>query len=112
MFGIQNILSSICYVNQKNLAACLLSLDFFKAYDRVIISFLLRVMKRMGFSPTFCKWIAMLHEGAQAKFLLSRVSRAISIASDHSVYYLCRTITAFSSKEGFWVMHVKFSSKY
>ena len=47
LFGIQNILSSICYVNQKNLGACLLSLDFFKAYDRVMISFLLCVMKRM-----------------------------------------------------------------
>ena len=79
LFGAQNIISSISYVNQKNRAACLLSLDFFKAYDRVMVSFLLLVMKQMGFSDTFVKWIGMLHEGAQAKFLLGKLSKAISI---------------------------------
>ena len=34
LFGVFNILSSVLYVHQKNMAACLLSLDFFKAYNR------------------------------------------------------------------------------
>ena len=80
LFGVQNVLSTICYVNEKNLAACLLSLDFFKAYDRVMISFLLAVMKKMGFDELFCEWIQMLHSNAKAKFLLTKISRAIRLS--------------------------------
>ena len=79
-FGVQNILSSVLYINQrKNIGACLISLDFFKAYDRVLVTFLLKVMKKMGFGPLFCGWIAMLHENAQTKFLLQEITGAIEI---------------------------------
>ena len=80
LFGARNIISSILYVNSKRKGACLLSLDFFKAYDRVLVSFLLAVMKKMGFGSVFCKWINMLHENAQTKFLLRRMSKAIKIS--------------------------------
>ena len=52
LFGTSNILSSISYIKQKNLKACLVSLDFYKAYVRVLISFLLKVLHKMGFSAT------------------------------------------------------------
>ena len=79
LFGIMNIISSISYANQRNLGVCLLSLDFFKAYDRVLVSFLLNVMDRMGFSSKFCRWIRMLHHNAQTMFLLSKLTKAINI---------------------------------
>ena len=80
LFGVQNLLSSIFFIKQKRRGACLLSLDFYKAYDRVLVSFLLKVMEKMGFSPLFCSWIHMLHHNAQTKFLLGRISRAIDIS--------------------------------
>ena len=80
LFGASNILSSILYVNQRKLGACLLSLDFFKAYDWVFIPFLLCVMKKMGFGAIFCQWIGMLHAGAQTRFILASLSRAISVS--------------------------------
>ena len=70
LFGVNNILSSILYVKSKRKKACLLSLDFFKAYDRVLLGYLLKVMKRMNFGEIFCKWILMLHEGAMTRFIL------------------------------------------
>ena len=36
LFGINNILSSAVYANKENRGVCLMSLDFFKAYDRVL----------------------------------------------------------------------------
>ena len=46
LFGVNNILSSFSYIKKKKLGACLLGLDFFKAYDRVLVDFLLAVMKK------------------------------------------------------------------
>ena len=36
LFGISNIISSILEVKRRKSQACLLTLDFFKAYDRVL----------------------------------------------------------------------------
>ena len=80
LFGVSNILSSVMFANQKKRKACLMSLDFFKAYDRVLLSFLVKVMQKMGFSSKFCAWIEMLHEGAKTRFLLRRITRAIELS--------------------------------
>ena len=80
LFGINNVISSILYANQKNVGACLLSLDFFKAYDRVFLPFLLNVMKVMGFGGKFCSWVEMLHLGAKTTFILRRMTRSISVS--------------------------------
>ena len=79
LFGVNNILSSILYINSKKRKACLLSLDFFKAYDRVFLEYLIKVMNKMNFSPRFCQWILMLHEGAGTKFILEVLSRPIQV---------------------------------
>ena len=60
LFGVSNIISSIFSINHNNIGGCLLSLDFFKAYDRVFLGFLLVVMKKMGFGEVFISWIKML----------------------------------------------------
>ena len=80
LFGAFKILSSMLYVNQRNRGACILSLDFFKAYDRVSVRFLVRVMKKLGFGKIFCSWILMLHEGARTKFILASLSREIDVS--------------------------------
>ena len=53
LFGVNNILSSILDVKQRKSEACLLSLDFFKAYDRVLLDFLIKIMKKMNFGELF-----------------------------------------------------------
>ena len=80
LFGVYNLLSSILYAQQKNMAACILSLDFFKAYDRVFIGFLVRVMEKMGFSDKFCSWISMLHHDAKTRFILSKLTQAVNVS--------------------------------
>ena len=59
LFGVSNILSSILDVKQRNSQACLITLDFFKAYDRVFLKFLIKVMKKMNFGTLFTSWITM-----------------------------------------------------
>ena len=48
-----NIISSILDVKRRKSQACLLTLDFFKAYDRVLLDFLIKVMKKMNFGDLF-----------------------------------------------------------
>ena len=80
LFGVSNILSSILYIKQNKSEACLISLDFFKAYDRVLLDFLLLVMKKMNFGDCFISWIKMLHSGAKTRFILTFLTRAIDIS--------------------------------
>ena len=80
LFGVNNILSSVMYVKEKRLGAFLLSLDFFKAYDRVLVDFLLVVMKKMNFSKKFCNRIRMLHAGARTRFILENLTRSIRVS--------------------------------
>ena len=63
LFGVSNIISSILDVKQRGDQACLVSLDFFKAYDRILLDFLVRVMKKMNLGDLFTSWIFMLHKG-------------------------------------------------
>ena len=80
LFGVNNILSSLLYIKQQKLGACLISLDFFKAFDRVMVDFLILVMRKMNFSEKFCKWVKMLHVGAKTKFILKFLTEAISVS--------------------------------
>ena len=64
LFGVSNNLSSIFRIKEQKSHGCIISLDFFKAYDRVFLGFLVKVMEKMNFSSTFIAWVKMLHEGA------------------------------------------------
>ena len=79
LFGVSNIISSILAIKQKKGKACLISLDFFKAYDRVMLSFLLKVIGAMNFGSDFIAWIAMLHKGARTRFILCFLTKAIDV---------------------------------
>ena len=80
LFGVNNILSSLLYIKQKKLGACLISVDFFKAYDRVMVNFLILVMEKMNFSKKFCSWVRMLHVGAKTRFILQFLTQAIHVS--------------------------------
>ena len=66
-------------VKNLNKGACILNLDFFKAYNRVMLGFLLRVMKAMNFGEIFLSWISMLHEGARTRFILGFLTGTIDL---------------------------------
>ena len=79
LYGISNIISSIDYITAHKIAAYLISLDMFKAYDRVMLDYLVRVMRAMKFPANFIKWVLMLHEGATTSFLLSFLTKPIQV---------------------------------
>ena len=79
LFGISNIISSVDYVNLHKVPAFLVSYDMYKAYDRVMLSYLVKVMQAMEFPATFVDWILMLHEGATTRFILKFLTDPIKI---------------------------------
>ena len=79
LFGISNITSSVDYVNLHRIKAFIASFDMFKAYDRVLLDYLRRVMKAMLFPDLFISWIMMLHKGATTRFLLNFLTNPIQV---------------------------------
>ena len=79
LFGITNIISTIDYIIAHKIAAYLVSFDMFKAYDRVLLNYLVKVMSAMKFPDIFIKWVLMLHEGATTSFLLSFLTKPIPV---------------------------------
>ena len=79
LFGISNIMSSLDYVNAHNVPAFIASFDVFKACDRVMLDYLVKVMKAMKFPDKFIGWILMLHEGATTRFLLNFLTDPIKV---------------------------------
>ena len=79
LFGVSSIISSIDYVNAHNVPAYIGSFDMFKAYDRVLLIYLSRVMKAMEFPDRFISWVMMLHEGATTSFLLNFLTDPIRV---------------------------------
>ena len=78
--GAYDIISAIDYVNKNRKPAYIGSYDMVKAYDRAMISFLLKVMERMGFPEVFRRWIKMLHHEATTCLVLPNgLSRFIKV---------------------------------
>ena len=91
-YGTHNLLSAIQYLEERVKYAeylgyasgvagggVLLSYDLFKAYDRVYIPYLIKVMKTMGFGDKFVDWVIMLHEGANTRFILNKLTKPVDI---------------------------------
>ena len=77
--GAHNIMSTIQYICLKSKSAAILSLDLFKAYDRVNLQYLFKVMEKMNFGPRFIRWVAMLHKGAKTHLLMNFMTQAIDV---------------------------------
>ena len=57
-----------------------MSLDYFKAYDRVYLPYILKVLEKMNFCGTFRNWIQMLHDGARTRFILDFLTQDIAVS--------------------------------
>ena len=79
LFGISNIISTVDYVNAHNIPAYIASFDMFKAYDRVMLDYLVKVMRAMKFPEKFIGWILMLHDGATTRLLLNFLTDPIKV---------------------------------
>ena len=65
---------------EDNTEAALISLDQYKAFDRVDYRFLATVLETAGFEPEFRRWISMMYHNLQAVVQVNgRRSRALAI---------------------------------
>ena len=58
-------------VNRRGLGRAVLSLDQEKAFDRVDWGFLLRVLERMNFGSSFCKWVSLFYTRISSSVLVN-----------------------------------------
>ncbi|KAJ8051046.1 hypothetical protein HOLleu_04468 [Holothuria leucospilota] len=61
----------IDYVGVKGNACAIISLDQHKAFDKVNWAFLFKVLKKMNFGNTFCRWISILYHDIYSKVLIN-----------------------------------------
>ena len=88
--------------------AFFLSLDQEKAFERVNKNFLLNLLERFGFGPSFIRWISTLYNGANMQiivngFLTDPVPLACGVRQGgfpfSSFYILCVEVLACKVKE-------------
>jgi hypothetical protein len=91
------------YVEREDLPVALLSLDQQKAFDRVDWGFLLRILERFNFGPSFCSWIKLFYTDVESAVVINgwtstffKPSRAVRQGCPLSplVYVLCIEILA------------------
>ena len=73
------MISSIDYVYLCMVASFFVSFDMFKSYDRVKLSYLVKVMKAMEFPSKFIGWVLMLHDGATTRFILNFLTDPVKV---------------------------------
>jgi len=59
------------YIDRTNEPGILISLDQEKAFDRVDRTFLMNLLRRFGFGPSFCSWISTLYHGANMQIMVN-----------------------------------------
>lgn len=68
LFLIRDIID---YIKVKGGSCALISLDQHKAFDKVNWAFLLQVLGRMGFGPSFCKWVRILYRNICSRIIVN-----------------------------------------
>ena len=58
-------------IDKTNEPAILVSLDQEKAFDRVDHDFMLRVLRKFGFGPSFCRWVEIFYANAYSRILVN-----------------------------------------
>ena len=74
-----NILSLVNNIELRGGKAAIMSLDLFKAYDRVSLLYLQQVLRSMKLDQVFIDWILLLHDGAKTRLLMDFLTDPISI---------------------------------
>ena len=64
------------FASETGTPLAILSLDQEKAFDRVDWNFLLAVLRRMGFGPSFISWVRLLYTGIRSSVLIAYTWRA------------------------------------
>ena len=59
------------FIDKTNELAILLTLDQEKAFDRVDHEFMLRVLRKFGFGPSFCRWVEIFYAHAFSRILVN-----------------------------------------
>jgi exonuclease III len=77
--GVHNLLSSIQYINDKDMSAALVSFDMDKAFDRCFIPYVIEVMRHMNFSEEFLELIKDMHHNVSTRFILNKLTDPISL---------------------------------
>ena len=74
-----NLVSVVEGVERLGMSAAVLSLDLFKAFDRVNLNFLEVVMKKMKFPEKFLEWMRLVHRDAECCLLLDFITRPFKV---------------------------------
>ena len=68
------------YIDRTDEPGILISLDQEKAFDRVDRSFLMNLLRHLGFGASFCRWISTLYRGANMQLMVNGwLSRKIDL---------------------------------
>ena len=62
---------AIQYASDNDLPLAVLTLDQEKAFDQVEWEFLFCTLERLGFGPSFCKWVQTLYSGVQSSVIVN-----------------------------------------
>ena len=65
------VCDTLDFIDKTNEPAILLTLDQEKAFDLVDHEFMLRVLRKFGFSPSFCKWVEIFYAHAFSHILIN-----------------------------------------
>ena len=65
------IRDTLDFIDKTNEPAIVLTLDQEKAFDRVDHDFMLRVLRKFGFGPSFCHWIEIFYAHAFSRILVN-----------------------------------------
>ena len=79
LFGINNLISSVEYVNYKRLSAAIASFDMDHAFDRAFIPYIVQVLRHMNFGEKFIRIIIDSHANITTKFILNGLTEAVRL---------------------------------
>ena len=69
--NILNLKNIIEYIKDKDLSAALISLDNEKAFDRIEINYLLKVLQKYNFPDGFIKWIKIIYTDITSQVMVN-----------------------------------------